>query len=209
MGLHLGIYRPENLGQLDISEFIGAFGGPGFEVTKYFGVKGFVNSFRFEQVGKDGLPLVHDYVVGPLRTGPYVGEWPSTRLCGELSSVANMLPSLIAIPIAYSTGVSNLAFTVLTEFLWRTQSTVTRSLPVQALMYLALMLTGDTTLATVALTVQLELVGDTATLTFRADKEFATLRVVCWHSRINRDEHGVIIPLPPLSLIRDILTFCS
>ena len=75
--------------------------------------------------------------------------------------------------------MTNLVFSVLTEFLWGARLTVTLSFPVRALLRRTLSFTGDTPLAAVAVPVELILVGDAAALTLGADKELPTLRVVC------------------------------
>ena len=105
-----------------------------------------------------------------------------------------MFSSLITTPITHGAGMTDLAFDMLTEFLWGARLTVALSLPVRALLHHTFSFTGDTPIAAVTVPVELILVGDAAALTLGAYKELPTLRVVRCHSRINRDEHGPVIP---------------
>jgi len=82
-------------------------------------------------------------------------------LIGELSSVAKMLPPLVAGRIALTTLLAATA--------------------VRALASLAPCFTGNTPLAAIAVAIDLELCFDTAALTLRAYKELSALDVAGSH----------------------------
>ena len=109
-------------------------------------------------------------------------------------SVADVVSSLSTTPITHGAGMTDLVFPVLAEFLWGARLTVTLSLPACALLHRTFSFAGDRLFAAVTVPVDFILVGDTAAITLGAYKELPTLCVVCCHSRINRDEHGLVIP---------------
>ena len=157
-------------------------------------MQAFVNISICEKLFERLLPLANHSVVGSLWADDDVLKGPSIWLHSELASVADMLASLVASRVTNNASVTNLAFVMLTEFVWRARLAITLSSPMRALIHLAPTLTDDAALATVTVPVLLELVKGTSTFAFRARKELPTLRIVRCHSRINGDEHGPVIP---------------
>ena len=67
------------------------------------------------------LPLANHSVVGSLWADDNVLKGPSIWLHSELSCVADMLASIVASRVTNNASVTNLAFVMLTEFVWRAE----------------------------------------------------------------------------------------
>ena len=93
-----------------------------------------------------------------------------------------MLASLVTSRVTNITGVATLALAMLTEFVWTAELAITAFAPMLALTHLAPVLTYDAALVTVAVPINIELVGSTATFTGPTNEELFSISIVRSHS---------------------------
>ena len=84
-------------------------------------MQAFVDIPICEKLFKRLLPLANHSVVGSLWADDNMIKGPSIWLHRELASVADMLASLVASRVTNNASVTNLAFVMLTEFVWRAE----------------------------------------------------------------------------------------
>ena len=82
-------------------------------------VQAFVDIPLCEKLFERLLPLANHSVVGSLWADDDVLIRPASWLHSKLASVADMLASLVASWITYSTAVVSLTLAMLAEFIWR------------------------------------------------------------------------------------------